>query len=94
MSTNNVKSFSAVLLFSICIMFFSCNGNKEDAEKILLQAQVDTLEKLHASEDSQLKDFSTFMDIISESLDSIAEQEKYIRFNNKGVEGRKLTRAE
>ena len=71
----------------------ACQGGKEGNTNTL-QAQIDSLEAANASQASQLKDMSDFMSIVSNGLDSIASQEEQLLGNGKGVEGKKMTKAE
>ena len=56
----------------VAVILYSCNGSQE---KLELQAQVDSLTAVNASQTQQLKEITDFMSIVSEGLDSIAEQE-------------------
>lgn len=75
----------------VAVILYSCNGSQE---KLELQAQVDSLTTVNASQTQQLKEITDFMSIVSEGLDSIAEQEQMILNNDKGVEGRRIGKKE
>lgn len=81
----------ALVVFSSCL--FSCRNNQDD-KTAELQAQIDSLETVNTSLLEKQKETSDFLGIIMESIDSIAEQENYIRMISKGVEGRRLSMAE
>lgn len=83
-------------LFALCLCalaLVSCRNNKENG-LMELQTKIDSLEIANASLSEQHQDVSEFLDIINESLDSIAEQEKFILMSSKGIEGNRRTKAE
>lgn len=84
------KAFcGSIIVFAV----FSCNGNqKKLAEQ--LQAKMDSLQIANDSLAEEQRSVSGFLDVITKSLDSIAEQENYIQLIKKGGEGRSKTKAE
>lgn len=86
---NNMRTIAFLLIMASFL--FSCKeGNRVQEET--LQAKIDSLETANASQASQLKDITDFMNVVSEGLDSIAEQEQLLMGNGRGVEGGKLTK--
>lgn len=77
----------------IPIFTVSCS-DKQENRVAELQAQLDSLTTENQSLFKQQQDASYFLGVITESLDSIAEQENFIRSTGKGVEGKKLSMAE
>ena len=91
----NFNYFYTFFLMFMCfgaIVFMSCNGSR--SERKAMQAQIDSLEAANASQANQLKEISGFMTIVSEGLDSIAEQEQLLMGNGKGMEEKKMTKEE
>ena len=83
-------------LFALCLCalaLVSCRTNQENGQ-IELQTIIDSLEVANASLSEQHKDVSEFLDIINESLDSIAVQEHFILSSDRGGEGRRRSKAE
>ena len=92
--TRNAIFFIVLLIGGLC-NFESCNQSDNSAISDPLQQKIDSLEKVNAETNSQLSDISEYMSIISEGLDSIAAQEAMIiNGTSKGVEGRRMTKAE
>lgn len=85
---------SQLALFFTPLGFISCNDSNERKDKDALLVMIDSLQSQNDIQSHQLKDFSEYMAVISESLDSIAEQEDFIRINNRGIEGKSMTRTE
>ena len=80
-------------IYLCAVAFISC-GNNREKEFAEFQMKIDSLEAANNTLFEQHKDVSEFLDIINESLDSIAEQEHFILYSDKGIEGRRRTRAE
>ena len=76
----------------VTLVLLSCQNYKEEQSN--LQERIDSLEAVNASQADQLQDIAGFMAIVSEGLDSIAEQEEMLTGKGKGVEGKQLTKAE
>lgn len=89
MRLNKTCILSGITLF----LFLSCRNNQTKLTEVL-QARVDSLLLVNDSLAEQQKEISDFLEIITESLDSIAEQENYIRAVSKGIEGKKMSRSE
>ncbi len=80
----------ATFLLALTSFVSSCKDDNRMQE--MMQARIDSLETTNASQASQLKDITDFMTVVSEGLDSIAEQEQLLMGNGRGVEGGKLTK--
>lgn len=85
-----MRRYFCVTLVAVC--FVSCQGGMEVPQAIL--SQIDSLEIVNASQARQLQDFSDFMSIVSNGLDSIAAQEKLLTGTDKGIEGHNMTKEE
>lgn len=85
------RKLCALCLCTLALV--SCSNNQENG-LMELQTRIDSLEVANASLSEQHQDVSEFLDIINESLDSIAEQEHFILSSDKGVEGRRRSKAE
>ncbi len=80
----------ATFLLALTSLVSSCKDDNRMQE--MMQARIDSLETTNASQASQLKDITDFMNVVSEGLDSIAEQEQLLMGSGRGVEGGKLTK--
>ena len=67
------------------VSFTGCSNH--EAEKIHLQAQIDSLENVNKQVQDDLTDMQKFVGVLAEGLDSIAQQEDILFFTNKGREG-------
>ena len=85
-----IRRYFCVTLVAVC--FVSCQGGIEVPQTIL--SQIDSLETVNASQARQLQDFSDFMSIVSDGLDSIAAQERLLTGTDKGIEGHNMTKDE
>ena len=75
-----------VLLIIALITISSCvDGNKGKENE--LKARVDSLEKVNASQKKELGEMNSFLNALSDGLDSIAIHEEILLTNNKGKEG-------
>lgn len=88
-----MKNTFLFLILVTSAFFFSCTNNQKSVIDGL-QAQVDSLQAANSSLSDQQSEISDFLSIITQSLDSIAEQENYIRMAGKGVEGSIRSKAE
>ena len=78
-----MKNTFLFLILVTSAFFFSCTNNQKSVIDGL-QAQVDSLQAANSSLSDQQSEISDFLSIITQSLDSIAEQENYIRMAGKG----------
>lgn len=77
-----------VLALGVCILtaLVSCsNGNQNEIDK--LNSQVDSLIKANAQKDGDINEMMSYVGVIADGLDSIAQQENTLFYTNKGKEG-------
>lgn len=90
MRSSKLTTQIATFLLALTSLVSSCKDDNRMQE--MMQARIDSLETTNASQASQLKDITDFMTVVSEGLDSIAEQEQLLMDSGRGVEGGKLTK--
>lgn len=79
-----------VLAFVASLMISCDNGKTEIAR---LNAQLDSICEVNSEQQDKMNNLSELMDVVNESLDSIAEQEELLLGSTKGAEG-KLSKKE
>lgn len=67
------------------LAFESCSDNRKTVE--LLNKRIDSLEQENSRKDGDIKDVMSFVGVIADGLDSIAQHENTLFYSNKGREG-------
>lgn len=70
--------------------FVSCNESKAPADDT--QTELDSLKAVNMAQASQIKDFTGWMSVLSEGLDSIAKQENILLGTD--AEGNRLSKTQ
>lgn len=78
----------AIMMVAMAIIMSACDGKK--IEK--MQHDIDSLQSLTEMKDGDLRDMANFLTVISEGLDSIAQQEDMLFTNGNGPEGQVVDR--
>jgi len=79
--------FSLIILlvsFGLCVFGCKKNGKMSYDE---LNKEVDSLKKDNIKKDRDIKDMMSFVGVLADGLDSIAQQEEILFYSNKGKEG-------
>ena len=79
--------FSFIILlvsFGLCVAGCKKNGEMNYDE---LNKEVDSLKKENIKKDRDIKDMMSFVGVLADGLDSIAQQEEILFYSNKGKEG-------
>ena len=77
---------SLIILVSLSLCFVGCtkNGKMSYDE---LSKEVDSLRKENTKKDRDIKDMMSYVGVLADGLDSIAQQEEILFYSNKGKEG-------
>ena len=79
------KAIMFPLLFCVIICYISCaDGKQQEIDR--LNSTVDSLLKDNAQKDGEIKDMMSYVGVMADGLDSIAQKESML-FTNKGKEG-------
>lgn len=78
-----------ILILAISLIAFlafeSCSDNRKTVES--LNKRIDSLEQENSRKDGDIKDVMSFVGVIADGLDSIAQHENTLFYSNKGREG-------
>lgn len=80
------KKQFGILIPILCIgILIGCSGNYEN-KVAEMQAKIDSLESVDSNHQKEFMDLSSFIETLSDGLDSIAIQENSLFYTNKGKE--------
>ena len=87
------KTIVSSILISITLFLIGCSDSKQQ-ELDKLNKQVDSLLQDNAKKDGDIKNMMSFVGVIADGLDSIAQSENILLYSNKGKEGTIVDRAQ
>ena len=78
--------YRTLLTITGILLFMTGCSDSSKQQIVLMSEQIDSLKKINANQQADLTNLNSFIDVLSESLDSIAQQENILFFTNKGAE--------
>lgn len=81
-----MKKVSIYVMALAILLFASCDNGKNEIAR--LNAQLDSISEVNSSQQEKMDHLSSMMDVVTESLDSIAEQEEMLLSSTNGSEGK------